>query len=204
MSERFLDKVYEVTGPKETQALYEAWAQSYDAEVGEHGYATPGRCAKALFSVMPKPQSPILDFGCGTGLSGLALHMAGFEVIDGMDMSQAMLAKAQEKAIYRRTFVRQAGTSDICAPGDYDAIAAIGVIGAGAAPITLFDDIVSSLAAGGFFTFSFNDHTLMDPSYEAKLDGHIQAGAVQLLARDHGDHLPGIGLKSTIYVVRKL
>ena len=29
---------------------------------------------------MPEAQTPVLDYGCGTGLSGVALRAAGFEV----------------------------------------------------------------------------------------------------------------------------
>ncbi len=203
MTDRFLDKAYGVTGPEETQALYDAWAKSYEDEVAENGYATPGRCAEALFSVMPEPHAPVLDFGCGTGLSGLALRMAGFEVIDGMDISAEMLARAQEKSIYRSTQAIAPGHADLCTPGDYAAITAIGVIGAGAAPITVFDDIMNCLGRGGYFAFSFNDHAVADPVNEGKLNEYLDTGAAQLLVREYGPHLPGIGLKSYVYVIRK-
>jgi predicted TPR repeat methyltransferase len=40
-----------------------------------------------------------LDVGCGTGLAGLAFH-AKAERLAGIDLSPAMLAKAQEKGVY--------------------------------------------------------------------------------------------------------
>ncbi|MEL7154480.1 MAG: hypothetical protein AAFN51_11950, partial [Pseudomonadota bacterium] len=65
----FLDKVYDARDASETRALYDDWAASYDAEVAENGYATPGRCAEALKQHLSDPSASILDFGCGTGLS---------------------------------------------------------------------------------------------------------------------------------------
>ena len=84
MTEKFLDKAYQARDAASTRTLYDDWSASYDAEVSENGYATPKRCAEALASFTQDMSAPILDFGCGTGLSGLALKLAGFEVIDGV------------------------------------------------------------------------------------------------------------------------
>ena len=84
MTDKFLDKVYDARTADETRELYDAWSASYEAEVAENGYATPGRCAEALAKHLTDKDAPILDFGCGTGLSGLALKLAGFTTIDGV------------------------------------------------------------------------------------------------------------------------
>ena len=101
MSDTFLDKAYSTVGTDATRALYTDWAKTYDAEVSKNGYATPGRCADALKTVTDDFTKPILDFGCGTGLSGLALSLAGFQTIDGVDLTQEMLERAKEKQFYR-------------------------------------------------------------------------------------------------------
>ena len=51
MGEKFLDKVYTAKDADGTRKLYDAWAKSYEDEVGAEGYATPRRCAEALASV---------------------------------------------------------------------------------------------------------------------------------------------------------
>lgn len=48
--------------------------------------------------------SPILDLGCGTGLSGEALQGVGFKEIDGYDFSEGMLVLARKKDSYRELF----------------------------------------------------------------------------------------------------
>ena len=75
----FLDKVYAARDAASTRDLYDDWAATYDAEIGDNGYATPGRCAEALKQFSQDLSQPVLDFGCGTGLSGLALRLAGCE-----------------------------------------------------------------------------------------------------------------------------
>ncbi len=203
MSEKFLDKAYGARDAASTRQLYDDWADSYEAEVGENGYATPRRCAEALADVMTDKSLPVLDFGCGTGLSGQALKYAGFSTIDGADLSADMLAQANDKGIYRTLHHIEAGAALHHQPGDYKAIAAIGVIGAGAAPISVFDTIMESLAKGGLFVFSFNDHALADKTNEARLNEWTDCGAATLLFREHGPHLPGIDLNSNVYVVEK-
>ena len=103
MSEKFLDKAYGLETPEATLEHYDQWAASYDAEIAENGYATPGRIAQALAQYQSDMSEPVLDFGCGTGLSGMALTRAGFTTLDGIDLSAEMLEQAAARGIYRAT-----------------------------------------------------------------------------------------------------
>ncbi len=199
----FLDQSYATSGANATRALYDAWAASYEAEVAENGYATPGRVASALARSVADKSTPVMDFGCGTGLSGLALRLAGFDVIDGADLSPEMLEIARQKALYRSLTLVNPAKSPFEA-GTYPVIAAIGVIGAGAAPIETFDTLMTLLPKGGFFAFSYNDNTLKDPAFEGCVSAWVDPGAACLHVRDYGPHLPARNMKSMIYVLEKL
>lgn len=203
MAGKFFDKVYDARGTDETRELYDAWAASYEADVAENGYATPGRCAAALAKHVDDLTAPILDFGCGTGLSGVALALAGFRNIDGVDLSADMLAEAEQKQVYRDLRQIDAQAQPVEEPGAYAAIAAIGVIGAGAAPIGTFDTLMHGLAKGGKLVLSFNDHALEDPGNEGRLNEWLDPGAARLLFKEYGPHLPGLDLKSNVYVIEK-
>ena len=52
--------------------------------------------------------------------------------------------------------------------------------------------------------FSFNDHALADPSFEARVKANLDGKTVRQLHRDYGDHLPGMGLKSAVYVLEQI
>ncbi|MFN3211366.1 MAG: class I SAM-dependent DNA methyltransferase, partial [Roseovarius sp.] len=166
MAENFLDKVYDAGDPEETRALYDAWAASYDTEIAANGYATPGRVADALFRFNKSPEAPVLDYGCGTGLSGLALKLAGFPTIDGMDPSHEMLDGARRKGVYRSLIPLDLGDPAPIPAGIYGAITCIGVIGTGAAPATTLHIVLRALPPAGLLGFSLNDHALADPRYE--------------------------------------
>jgi len=197
----FLDKAYQARDAASTRALYDDWAASYEAEVGENGYATPGRCAEALKAHVTDPTTPILDFGCGTGLSGLALKLAGFEAIDGVDLSAEMLDVARAKHVYRHLDQIEAGAP--LPRTDYMAMSAIGVIGAGAASIDVLHTLMRALPSTGKLVISFNDHALEDPVNEGGVSMWTDGGDARLVFKEHGDHLPGINLKSTVYVLEK-
>ncbi len=198
-----LDRAYQLDTPDETRDFYADWAATYDAEIAENGYATPARCAAALAQFCDS-DALILDTGCGTGLSGVSLVQAGFSNIDGFDITDEMLDGARSRGIYRNIWLAQAGAPIDMSRGPYDAIAAIGVIGNGAAPLSFFHDIVNSMATGAHFVFSFNDHTLEDPTFEAAVDDLVAAGAHKLLFKEYGPHFPKRNMNSNVYVIVRL
>ncbi len=198
---RYLDQAYKVNSPETARSFYDDWAGTYDAEITENGYATPGRIAGALAGFTSDKTVPVLDFACGTGISGLKLSQAGFSVIDGVDISAEMLEGARGKAIYRALHQSQPGVPLPFAKGNYGIVAAVGAIGHGAAPLSIIDELLALLDPGGIFAVSFNDKTLMDPAYHARMKAEVSAGRARLLLQEHGDHLPGIGMGATIYVL---
>lgn len=203
MADNFLDKAYGVKSVDEVRTLYDDWSDSYDDEMEANGYATPRRCSEALAGCSSDLAAPILDFGCGTGRSGLALKAAGFSTIDGADLSDDMLKGARDRGLYRTLWQVDPDADLPVTPGDYAAITAIGVIGAGAAPLEVFDTLFNALAPGGLFVFSFNDHALADPAYDGKVTEQITRETAKLRFREYGDHLPGINIKSNVYVLEK-
>ena len=203
MAKTFLNKAYH-GGTGDSRALYAEWSDTYDQEVGKNGYATPGRTAKTLAKFVTNLNQPILDYGCGTGRSGLALKLEGFSHIDGLDVSSEMVEIAKEKDIYNELRIFNPEHAAPVAKGQYRIITAIGVIGVGAAPLPVFDTLMELLETGGLFAFSFNDHALADPRFPAKVDHYTANGLARLLACNYGDHLHGAGLKSNVYVLEKL
>lgn len=198
----FLDSAYDVSGAKDTIDLYAQWSASYDQEVGANGYATPGRVAAALAQTVPKSVS-VLDYGCGTGLSGLALKTAGFANVHGADPSQEMLDGAAKKGVYDSLMLLDLKAGPPFSKGQFDVISAIGVIGAGAAPVSVFDLLFGLLAPGNYFAFSFNDHTLEDAEFMSRVMDAVNAQAANILFQGYGDHLPVRGMNSMVYVLQR-
>ena len=203
MAKSYLNDVYD-GGTNDSRELYASWASTYDNEVQKNGYVTPERVAKALKDIVTNQSEVILDYGCGTGLSGSALQAVGFTNIDGLDVSQEMVSLAEKKSIYKKLTVFDPSTKIPVHADQYKIITAIGVIGAGAAPLEVFDNLFSLLPPSGLFVFSFNDHTLSDPNYEGKVNQCLSSGQAIILHKSYGNHLPKANLKSNIYILKKL
>jgi len=202
MHKKFLDTVYDPGRGQSLADLYDAWAGTYDAELTDNSYATPARLARALSATDTPPEVRILDVGCGTGLSGMALVAQGFTLIDGTDISAEMLAQAEAKQIYGRIWQMSPDGPPSVMPGSYGVVAAVGVVSPGAAPAGLLHQLAALLESGGRLAFSFNDHALGAPAYLDALRNLPEQGMTCLI-EEYGDHLPGIGLKSTVYVFEK-
>ena len=203
MTTTYLDKIYSADSA-DLRPFYAQWAQSYDQEVGENGYVTPLRIAEALARHVKDLSIPILDYGCGTGVSGQAFQEVGFLTIDGVDISAEMLEVAAKKKIYRHLEVFAPETGPNVKLGAYQIIAAVGVIGAGAAPLAVLDKMMALLAPKGLLVFSFNDHTLEDPAYDGLVEDHVNQGQAVLHLKEYGDHLPKQKINSNIYILEKL
>ena len=199
----FLDNIYNVKDGEAMRAAYDQWADRYDSDITQNQYRTPARIAAALARHLEDKQAPILDFACGTGLSGQALHDAGFTCIDGVDLSEKMLSKALAKAVYRSLTPCTAQAPMDAVTLEHRAITAAGAIGAGAAPMHCLSMAIDHLPSGGLLCVSLNDHTLEDPRYEALIADAVANGTVEVLESEQGEHLPEINLGARVYVIRK-
>ncbi len=195
----FLDEVYDARSPEALQRVYDTHAEAYEAELIARGYVLPERIAAALAEEMADRAAPILDFGCGTGLSGKALAKYGFECFDGLDVSAAMLRQADAKSVYRTLSHVSPGAP---VPLGYGAIIASGAISVGAAPPETMDLLVAALGPEAYLVLSYNDHTLADTDYMARLEG-LSSSGLTLLSEEHGPSLPGISIGATVYVFQR-
>ena len=197
-----LDRIY-TADRDEICDIYNDWADTYDKDLIQAGYATPARVAEALARFEADRTQPVLDFACGTGLSGAALSAEGFTLIDGCDISEGMLERARARGVYR--YLRLIGPEDAPAPEDAlpRHIVACGAISPGAAPPEALDRLLALLAPGGLLVLSLNDHALADPAYLGRINDHLDCASVHLLMREEGAHIPAKDIGATIYVLQK-
>src|SRR5690606_8065852 len=97
-----LGAVYDAKAPEEVAALYDRWAATYDAEMAEAGYRHPSVGLALLARHLPRGAGPVLDAGCGTGTLGHWLNILGLGPVEGLDISEGMLAAAARKGGYAR------------------------------------------------------------------------------------------------------
>ena len=107
---------------------YDNWAEEYDKTLSNWHYEAPGQVASILRTEL-NPSSAVLDKGCGTGLSGKALRLAGFTKIEGIDVFSRSPELASSLDVYRT--LREVDMRQLPFPMEsdsYDGLACVGVL----------------------------------------------------------------------------
>ena len=186
----------------QTVEMYREWAAHYDEDLIGSGYLSPARCATAMRSVLA-PEDPILDFGCGTGLSGTALSNAGFTTFDGCDVTAEMLEIAKQKSIYRRLWLAQPETIDLGSAA-YRGVIAAGVISRGAAPADTLAALLHAMPTDCYLAFSYNDPTIADPAYQKALKIVQDQNLAMLISSEYGPHIPSKDMGSDVILLQRI
>lgn len=136
--------------------LFDSYAETFDEHLtGKLEYRVPQALA-ALLAAHDVSIGPTLDVGCGTGLMGAALPES-FRPLDGIDIAPKMIAKAEQRGLYRHLRAGDAAAvlaDDDLLTGPYGLIVStdvfiyIGEIG------DLVATLVARLAPGGILAFS--------------------------------------------------
>ena len=79
------------------EILFENYAEKYEKENFVQG--TIGECDFIEQELKNNKSLKLLDVGCGTGRHSIELSKRGY-IITGIDLSESLLTKAREKAIY--------------------------------------------------------------------------------------------------------
>ncbi|MBR0657601.1 class I SAM-dependent DNA methyltransferase, partial [Plastoroseomonas arctica] len=83
------------------RSLFDQFAPRFDGALAALGYATPAALSALVEAagVAPARALDVLDLGCGTGLSGVALAPFARRLV-GVDLSPRMLAEAGARGLY--------------------------------------------------------------------------------------------------------
>ncbi|MFN7223273.1 MAG: class I SAM-dependent DNA methyltransferase [Paracoccaceae bacterium] len=163
-----LYKAFSLNGPDECARLYAEWAASYDAGfAADMDYRLPAHVAAAFLA--HGGTGPVLDVGAGTGLLAQNLRNMGFEdKIDAVDLSQAMLATAKIKALYRHLHCADI-TRPLALTGPYAGIVSSGTFTHGHVGPEAIARLESQAAPGALFTLSINAGVYRSMGFDAAL-----------------------------------
>ena len=152
-----LGAVYAANAPEEVARAYDAWAQTYDADMARAGYRHPA-IGLALFARhVPRGAAPVLDAGAGTGLVGEWLGLIGYPKVEALDLSAGMLAVARSKNIYAALHQAALGTALPFPDNHFAAVISTGVFTTGHVGAEGLDELIRITRSGGMIVLTVKD-----------------------------------------------
>ena len=165
--------------------LFDRLADGYDEHLRGLGYCVPELVAAALAGAIgtPRRDLDVLDAGCGTGLCGAVLRPYARRLV-GVDLSDAMLAKARARSLYDLLAVGEltaylaARSRDLDLILIADTLVYFGDLGA------VFDAAASALRPGGRLIFSVESAEAEAPAAGYRIGNHGRYGHAEAYLRD--------------------
>jgi predicted TPR repeat methyltransferase len=135
--------------------LFDQFSADYDSRMRHQlSYRAPEILRELADLVMPGARNLVtLDLGCGTGLTGEVFADIS-RVIDGVDLSPAMIEKARARGLYRHLAVADIETCLYDGGPDYDLILAADTFVYLGDLSATFSGIAQRLKPAGFFLFT--------------------------------------------------
>ncbi|TIU27076.1 MAG: class I SAM-dependent methyltransferase, partial [Mesorhizobium sp.] len=152
-----LDSVYSAETPEALAKAYAEWAATYDSETASLGYLLPFLIAAWVARHVPTGDGPLLDAGCGTGLSGPSLKALGYGDIAGLDLSDDMLKLAGSRQAYSELKKAMLGGPLPWPDRHFRAFFSTGVFTIGHAPASGLHELVRVTKSGGHAIFTVRD-----------------------------------------------
>ncbi|KAJ5239307.1 hypothetical protein N7468_003926 [Penicillium chermesinum] len=215
----YLGQARDCVSSEDCMAIYDKWAKTYDEEVGDEAqnYVAPMLVAQAAikFKLANSPaNSTVLDAGCGTGLVGRALVLAGAKaidgqdigpvVIDGLDLSPAMLEVARDTGIYRE--LSKADMNQPISKRDetYDIVSCVGTFTLGhVGPDPALRELVRVTKPKGIVVATILREIWIDDGFKAETEKLVAEGLVTVIADELIDCVKGHGDKAVLLILEK-
>lgn len=185
-----LRRAYAVKNADDIRHLYRDWAETYDEDLTGQDlqYVAPQEAVRVFGCNFADRSAHILDVGCGTGLSGVALVDAGYDQIDGIDLSPEMLEQARAKGVYGQLFEADLTAGLDFSDNSYDAAISVGTFTHGHVGPSGLDEVIRVVKPRGTVCVTINEGVFEKMKYREKID-QLEADGIcrvnELVAADY-------------------
>lgn len=178
--------------------LYNKWADTYEDYVNDLNYIGPNNLVKNLENYIDSNNNNILDFGCGTGLLGLAVSKKFKNInIDGIDISHKMIEICKKKNIYRDIWNINLFDKKLDINNLYDLVISCGVFLEGHVSFKMINILTNYLKKDGIICFSIRETFIIEKKEE--YNKYIKENKKIKIINDlYIDYLPNVKCKLLI------
>lgn len=122
--------------------------------------------AEHLSAFVSDKSIPVLDVGCGTGLTSHYLSDLGFQRFEGIDITPSMLERASARGIDRKLTEADITKPLDLATGSYEAIISSGAFTLGPVGCEAITELVRGLSRGGHLGCSIHKNLWTKAGFE--------------------------------------
>jgi predicted TPR repeat methyltransferase len=153
------------------RTTFDNYAKSFDESLARLEYIAPRKVADEVLAFAGDRQLDVLDVGCGTGLCGPLLRPVANSLV-GIDLSSAMLKKAQQREVYDDLAEAELTTYLLAADAQYDVIICVDTL----VYFGKIDEAIAAaskcLRAGGCLVFTLERHGVDVSMEDFRLQHH--------------------------------
>ncbi|KAI9747494.1 MAG: hypothetical protein M1835_002066 [Candelina submexicana] len=212
-NELYLAQARACLNVEDCESIYDKWASTYNAEVGDsaQNYVAPTLVAHVALHQASKinpsgKSSVILDAGCGTGLVGQAIAVTGAKhLIDGLDISPAMLDVAAKTGAYRS--LAQADLTrripDVL-DETYDIVTCVGTFTLGhVGPEPALREFIRITRRKGIVVATILEQIWVSGRFKTEVEKLKEEKLVTVVSEELIDYVKGHGDKAVLLVLEK-
>ena len=149
---------YPAVTPDEIAKQYRSLAYGYDRNMDDIGFQTPSQLSLILsLMAIEGSDAPILDVGCGSGITGQVFRDHGFTNIHGCDLLTEMLWIAMQKDLFKTLTKCDMHELKSHLPGGFDIVSCLAVLDHSDRPVEVIRQLIDITRPGGMIIFSERD-----------------------------------------------
>ena len=198
--ESIVQQLIHESNPSKVKRLYKKWSATYENDLASFGYVAPENALALFLKQITDRNALIHDAGCGTGLVGTKLKLAGYSNIDGSDFSTDMLQLAQQTQAYQQLSEIDFAMPTALKNNHYDAVISVGVY-TKRFKNTFIPEMLRTLKPNGYFVFTARP--LYFDEVNATLHELLKNGAIRNSYIEYNDYMTGQNACAYFIAVQK-
>ncbi len=186
--------------------LYNRLAGAYEPIlVKVLGYSGHEVVSQTLAPYLDGLDGPVLDAGCGTGLTARSLlALRPGIAVDGFDIAGDMVDIARKRGLYRNLMVADATKPLPVEAGTYAAAISSGLYTEGHVGAEALGPTLDALRPGGLFGFYVYEPIYVKLGFKAEIERLVANGDISILEETSAKHFSRLaGQACRIFVARK-
>ena len=162
--------IYKLKTTEEVMKYYDEWGTNnkYDQDMIDWDYTGTKETVEIFKNHAKNKEIKIYDAGCGTGLVGVELKKYGYNIFDGVDLSQKLLDLVPH-GLYKNLSKTDLNKPLNIKDNQYDAVLCVGTFTFGHVKPPALDEFIRISKNKGLLCFTINEGIYEEYGFDKKI-----------------------------------